>query len=72
MPWKVSLLSNAHRLARFLNSFESLLDDLVTDDEKDGANDEPVDLKVINAEPLWQLIYLNVKVGSQMLWSKFL
>ena len=65
LPWKLTLLSNTVQLARHLASLESLLEDLIADDAKVAADDdELVNVKVIDASPLWQLAFLNVKVRA--------
>ena len=63
VPWKINLLSNAVQLARHLALFESMLDDLITGVTKADENDDDfTEVKVVNASPLWQLAFLNVKV----------
>ena len=59
LPWKPTLLTNTVQLARQLAALEALLDDLT---EPSADDDEPVNVKAINASPLWQLAFLNVKV----------
>lgn len=64
LPWKLTLLSNTVQLARHLASLESLLEGLIQDDVRSKDDDDDlVNVKVIDASPLWQLAFLNVKVS---------